>query len=81
MWWPTRTADMRRAVNIGASAELLADARSAGVKLSQLFEHALIAELRQLRTRQWREESADAVAAYNEQLMSRGACFQGRWEE
>jgi len=81
MWWPTPSVDVRRAVNLGASAELLADARDAGVKLSALFERALIDELRQLRIRQWREESADAVAAYNEHLTNHGACFQGRWEE
>jgi antitoxin CcdA len=81
MWWPTPIADVRRAVNLGASSKLLADARNAGVKLSELFERALTEELRQLRIRQWREESADAVAAYNEQLTAHGACFQGRWGE
>jgi post-segregation antitoxin (ccd killing protein) len=63
------------------SAELLADARKVGVNLSALLRRALIAELQQLRSRQWREESADAVAAYNEHLMLYGACFQGRWGE
>jgi antitoxin CcdA len=81
VWLPTSTADVRRAVNLKASSELLADARNAGLKLSELFERALIEELRQWRMRQWREESTDAVAAYNEQLTVHGACFQGHWGE
>ena len=65
-------------MNLGASSELLADARKAGVNLSALFERALIAELRQLRCRLWREENASALAAYNQHLSLHGACFEGR---
>lgn len=79
MWSPPATQDVRRAVNVGVSSELLADARRAGVNLSALLRRALTAELQQLRSRQWREESAEAIAAYNAQLMLHGACFQGRW--
>jgi antitoxin CcdA len=79
MWSPPATQDVRRPVNLGVSSELLADARKAGVNLSALLRQALTAELRQLRSRQWREDSAEAVAAYNEQLLLHGACFQGRW--
>jgi antitoxin CcdA len=79
MWSPLQNQDVRRAVNLGASSALLADAREAGVKLSALFERALVAELRQLRCRQWRAENAPALAAYNEQLGLHGACFEGRW--
>jgi antitoxin CcdA len=70
-------------VNLGASSELLADARKMGVNLSALFERALIAELRQLRWRQWRADNAPALAAYNQYLSLHGACFEGRlgnWE-
>jgi antitoxin CcdA len=81
MWSTPAIQDVRRPVNLGVSSELLADARKAGVNLSALLRRALIAELQQLRSRQWREESVDAVAAYNEQLMLHGACFQGRWGE
>jgi len=71
----------RRAVNLGVSAELVEDARRAGVNLSALFERALIAELAQLRRSRWRDENAQAIAAYNEELMLHGACFEGRWGE
>lgn len=79
MWSPPATQDVRRPVNLGVRSELLADARKAGVNLSALLQRALTAELQQLRSQQWREDSAEAVAAYNEQLMLHGACFQGRW--
>lgn len=81
MWSPPAIQDVRRPVNLGVSSELLADARKAGVNLSALLRRALVTELAQLRSRRWHEESADAIAAYNEQITLYGACFQGRWGE
>jgi antitoxin CcdA len=81
MWWPQETPDVRRAVNLGASTALVADAHNAGVNLSALFERALVAELRQVRRAQWRDGNAEALAAYNEYLMLHGACFEGRLGE
>ena len=79
VWEPVVAQDARRAVNLSVSSELLADARKAGINLSALFERTLIAELKQLRRQQWHAENVRAVAAYNEDLMLHGACFQGRW--
>lgn len=81
MWWPQENHDVRRAVNLGASSELVADARKAGVNLSALFERALTSELRQRRCREWRAGNAAGLAAYNEGLSLYGACFQGSWGE
>jgi antitoxin CcdA len=79
--WPVAPKAVRRAVNIGVSSDLLAQAREASVNLSSLFERALLAELKQVRCRRWREENARAAEVYNENLTLHGACFEGRWGE
>jgi antitoxin CcdA len=67
----------KRALNLTVSIDLFDAARAAGINLSGLFERALTEELARLRARQWREENALAVVAFNT-LVERSGTFFGR---
>jgi antitoxin CcdA len=62
----------KRATNVSLRSDLLEAAREAGVNLSATLERALTEELARLKRRQWREEHAEAIAAYNEQFEKHG---------
>jgi antitoxin CcdA len=67
----------KRATNVSLSSELLQAAREAGVNLSATLERALTEELARLKRRQWREQHAAAIAAYNEQCEKHGTFSAG----
>jgi antitoxin CcdA len=62
----------KRATNVSLRGDLLEAAREAGVNLSATLERALLEELARLKRRQWREEHAEAIAAYNQQFEKHG---------
>jgi antitoxin CcdA len=64
--------DAKRATNVSLRGDLLEAAREAGLNLSATLERALMEELARLKRRQWREEHAEAIAAYNEQFEKHG---------
>ena len=68
----------KRATNVSLRSDLLEAAREAGVNLSATLERALTEELARLKCRQWREEHAEAIAAYNEQFEKHGTFSAGR---
>jgi antitoxin CcdA len=74
---PRGTPGAKRATNVSLSSELLEAARAAGVNLSATLERALTEELARLKRRQWREQHAGAIAAYNEQCEKRGTFSTG----
>ena len=51
----------RRATNITLPIDLLAEARTAGLNVSQVCERGLIAEIAAMRARQWLEENREAL--------------------
>ena len=67
----------KRATNVSLRSELLEAAREAGVNLSATLERALTEELARLKRRQWREQHAGAIAAYNEQCEKHGTFSAG----
>ena len=74
-------AGAKRPINLSLRGDLIDAARAARVNLSALLERALTEELVQLKWRQWREENASALAAYNRYVTEQGAfCRIGlRW--
>jgi antitoxin CcdA len=74
-------AGAKRPINLSLRGDLIDAARAAGINLSALLERALIEELVRVKWRQWREENASALAAYNRYVTEQGAfCRIGlRW--
>lgn len=63
----------KRAVNLSVDSELLEDAKSLGVNLSQFLEQNLRAALRERREHAWREDNREAIRQYNESVAERGS--------
>jgi antitoxin CcdA len=58
----------KKAVNLTVDAELLAEAKAAGINLSGVLETALKEQLKQQRWQKWREDNRAAIEASNAQL-------------
>lgn len=71
------TGALRKPTNITARAELIEEARSFGVNLSQLFEEALEARLRDERRRRWIEDNREAFADYDAYVRENGVFGDG----
>jgi antitoxin CcdA len=76
-----RPAFLKRATNLSVRSDLIEAARAARVNMSALLERALEEELVRLKWRQWREENAASIAAYNRHVKDHGAFVQiwQRW--
>jgi antitoxin CcdA len=68
---------IKKAVNVSIYADLLEAARDNEINLSATLETAVEHELRQLRKRQWLEQNAEAIRAYNRDVEERGAFSDG----
>ncbi|HEY7888324.1 MAG TPA: type II toxin-antitoxin system CcdA family antitoxin [Steroidobacteraceae bacterium] len=69
---PSPALVAKRPTNVSIRSDLLAAAREAGVNLSATLERALTEELAAGRRKQWREESSEAIQAYNEHVEKHG---------
>ena len=67
----------KRATNVSVRSDLLAAAREAGVNLSATLERALMEELAEAKRKKWRQETRDAIAAYNEHVEKYGVFSDG----
>ncbi len=56
---------------------VLAEAKAAGLNLSQTLERALIEVLRRDRARRWREDSAAAIHGFNARIERDGVFASG----
>lgn len=56
---------MKRAANLSIDADLLDEAKTLQIDLSQTLEAGLRRELADRRAAQWRAENAGAIADYN----------------
>jgi antitoxin CcdA len=74
-----RPAFIKRATNLSVRSDLIEAARTARLNLSALLERALEEELVRLKWRQWREENAASIAAYNRHVKDHGA-FVHIWQ-
>jgi antitoxin CcdA len=62
----------KRPTNLSVRADLIDAARRDRLNLSALLERALIEEFVRIKWRQWREENAGFVAAYNRHVREHG---------
>ena len=62
----------KKPVNLTANADLLSNAKVAGINLSQTFEEAVLAKLRATLEDQWLADNEDAIAAYNSRIGKNG---------
>ena len=70
---------MKRPVNLSVDADLVADAKSLGFNLSQIFENALQDVVREERKRRWQEENREAIEAYNDRIEKHGTFGERLW--
>jgi antitoxin CcdA len=73
-----RSATIKRQTNLSVRADLVDAARSARLNLSAILERALESELARVRRRQWREENAASIEAYNRHVKN-GGTFTQMW--
>jgi len=62
----------KRATNLSVRADLIEEARRARLNLSALLERALTEEFVRIKWREWREQNAGLVAAYNRHVREHG---------
>lgn len=62
----------KRAINLSLSSDVLDAARQLNINISQVCDQYLREVVRREQARQWREDHADFVAAYNATLEAEG---------
>jgi antitoxin CcdA len=62
----------RQATNVTLPADLLAEARTLSLNISQACERGLKAEIARARGAQWLEENRDAITSSNEYVERHG---------
>lgn len=58
----------RTKVNLTLEAAVVAEARALGLNMSRLAEAAIVAACKTERNRRWRQENAEALARYAEEV-------------
>ena len=66
------TAPAKKATNITLSSDVLTEAKSLGINISQACDQFLRQLVRDERTRRWQSEHAEFIAAYNQQVEQEG---------
>ncbi len=66
------SASPKKAANLTVRADLLEDARTYKINLSQTLETALAAELKKRRETEWLEQNKAAIEAYNQEIAEHG---------
>lgn len=67
----------RSATSMTVDAALLDEARTLGVNISRAAEEGILARVRAERARRWKEDNAEAVAAYNRWIDENGVPLSG----
>jgi antitoxin CcdA len=62
----------KKAVNVTVNADLLSQARAAGLNLSAKLEEKLAEEIRAIKKARWQEENRDVIEAYNRYVEKNG---------
>ena len=62
----------KRPINLSVNGDLLAQAKSVGVNLSSVLEHALIAEVKKRKAESWLRDNRDAIKNYNQDILDHG---------
>lgn len=69
---PPLAAVAKKATNITLSVDVLNEAKSLGINISQACDQYLRELVRQERERRWREENAEFITAYNRTVETEG---------
>ncbi len=67
-----RAKPKKRAVNLSIDADLVVEAKEAGVNMSEMLERTLENELKERRAEKWRQENRKAIQAHNRFIKAHG---------
>lgn len=67
----------KKAANLSVRADLLKEARTYKINLSQTLETALAAELKKRQEAEWLEQNKEAIKAYNRHIERDGLWSDG----
>lgn len=67
----------RKSASLSVNGDLLQKAHDLGIDLTATLEEALAAQLQKRRQESWREENREAIAAYNDFVVSHGVWSDG----
>lgn len=73
-----RGTALRKPTNVSARPDLVAEAKSLGINLSEVFENALEVSVQEARQRQWVEENKEAFADYDRFVAANGVFSKGK---
>jgi len=75
---PPRRASPRKATNLSARPELVAEARELGINLSDVFERGLQLAIAEARAAAWLADNRDALDSSNEWVEANGLPLAGQ---
>jgi antitoxin CcdA len=73
-----RGSALRKPTNVSARADLVSEAKTFGINLSEVFEIALENAVREARQKQWVEENRQAFADYDKFVETHGIFSDGK---
>lgn len=62
----------KKPTNLTVNVDLLSQAKSLGINLSAVLEHALAAEVKRRKAEAWLRDNQGAIAAYNQDVQTSG---------
>ena len=68
---------LKKAVNLRINKNLIDEAKTLKINLSQTLETSLIEVLRQKQQEAWLKDNQDAVASYNQRIEEKGVFSDG----
>ena len=72
-----RVMPLRKPTNISLDTDLVGEAKRLGINISRACEQGLVAMIAEERTRRWRTENAEAIAASNAFVEKNGLPLAG----
>ena len=75
---PATKTSSKKSTNISLSMDVYLDAINLGINMSQVCEQRLREEIQMLKERQWNEQHASFIAAYNSLTQEEDAAQQER---
>lgn len=68
------------ATNLSARADIVAEAKTLEINLSEVFESAVIEAVRRKRQEAWLAENREAIESYNARV-ARDGLFSDKWRK
>lgn len=73
---PAKKTPTKKATNISLAMDVYLDAKSLGINISQICEQRLREEIQTRKERQWNEQHARFLTAYNNMVEEDGVALQ-----